>query len=126
MFYLKCLGLSLALLLLGCAGQQRLFGSSPVVIDTQGVNRPQYEQDLSQCREYAEEISLARKTATGAAAGAAVGGLIGAAVGNSDTAKRGAGVGAITGGAGGALDAHQEKTQIVKNCLRGRGYRVLN
>ena len=34
--------------------------------------------------------------------------------------------GAVIGAAGKAGDAEQEKSQVVKNCMRGRGYRVLN
>ena len=38
----------------------------------------------------------------------------------------GAGAGAVIGAAGKAGDAEQEKSQVVKHCMRGRGYRVLN
>jgi hypothetical protein len=35
-----------------------------------GVNTQQYEQDLEECSVYADEVSIAGKTAGGAAAGA--------------------------------------------------------
>jgi hypothetical protein len=41
-------------------------------------------------------------------------------------AGRGAGIGAVTGGAQSARIADREKADVVRNCLRGRGYRVLN
>ncbi|UWN48935.1 hypothetical protein ASALC70_01125 [Alcanivorax sp. ALC70] len=50
----------------------------------------------------------------GAVGGAVIGGVLGAIFGNSGTAGRMAG------------DAQQEKEQVLKNCMRGRGYRVLN
>ena len=38
----------------------------------------------------------------------------------------GAGVGAVTGGVRGAQEGVRESERVVKQCLRGRGYRVLN
>ena len=55
-----------------------------------------------------------------------MGGLVGAALGDSRTAQRAAGVGAVSGGARGAGATKQEKDVVVKNCMRNRGYRVLN
>jgi outer membrane lipoprotein SlyB len=55
-----------------------------------------------------------------------VGGLIGAIVGGSDSALSGAGVGAVAGGASSAADTQKERSQVVKNCLRNRGYKILN
>jgi hypothetical protein len=42
------------------------------------------------------------------------------------SAARGAGVGAVTGGARGIAEGERDKVQVVKRCLRGRGYKVLN
>ena len=97
-----------------------------IIIDRKGVNMTAYEEDLAQCREYASEVKTAEKAAKGAASGAVVGGLIGAAVGNSRDAQRGAGAGAVTGGARGVAEGERTEQQVVKSCLRGRGYRVLN
>jgi hypothetical protein len=44
----------------------------------------------------------------------------------SNSAERGAGVGAVTGGVRGTQDGIREQEKVVKQCLRGRGYRVLN
>ena len=106
-----------------CAG---CTSTDEVIIDPKGVNMAQYEQDLAECRGYASAVRTGEKAVRGAASGAVVGGLIGAAVGNSDDARSGAGVGAVTGGAKGVSQGEREKVAVVKRCLRGRGYRVLN
>lgn len=67
-----------------------------------------------------------RDAAGGALGGAVIGGALGAIFGNSSTAGRMASGGAVIGGAGKAGEAEQEKGQVLRNCLRGRGYRVLN
>jgi outer membrane lipoprotein SlyB len=97
-----------------------------IIIDRKGVNMAQYEKDLAECRGYAAEVKTGEKAVRGAASGAVVGGAVGAVVGDSDDAARGAGVGAITGGARGVSQGEREEVQVVKRCLRGRGYRVLN
>jgi uncharacterized protein YcfJ len=97
-----------------------------IIIDKKGVNMTRYEQDLAECRGYGGQVKTTEKAARGSASGAVVGGLIGAVVGDSDDIKEGAGVGAVTGGAKGVNEGEREEVQVVKNCLRGRGYRVLN
>jgi outer membrane lipoprotein SlyB len=97
-----------------------------IIIDKKGVNMTRYEQDLAECRAYATEVKTGEKAARGAVSGAVVGGAIGAVVDGSEGAGRGAGVGAISGGARGANQGGREEVQVVKNCLRGRGYRILN
>jgi len=97
-----------------------------IIIDRKGVDPAKYEQDLADCRSYSSEVKTGEKAARGAASGAVVGGLIGAAVGNSRDAQRGAGAGAVTGGARGVSEGSRDEVQVVKQCLRGRGYRVLN
>lgn len=99
-------------------------GARGPIIDTAGVDMQRYQQDLAECEVYATEVSTGRAVGMGAAAGAAVGGAVGAIAGGS--AGRGAGIGAVTGGAQSARISEREKDQVVRNCLRGRGYRVLN
>lgn len=94
-----------------------------IIIDQKGVDMARYEQDLAECRAYSEQVKTGEKAAKGAASGAVVGGMIGAITGNAGEA---AGVGAVTGGARGASQGTQQEVQVVKNCLRGRGYRILN
>ncbi len=96
------------------------------IVDMRGVNTEQYRSDLAECGEYADQVRVGQKAGAGAVGGAVVGGLIGAAVGNIDTAQRGAGAGAVYGGAHGAVDGVRERHQVVGNCLRNRGYAVLN
>lgn len=97
-----------------------------IIIDDRGVDMARYQEDLAQCRVYSEQVKTGEKAAKGAASGAVVGGLIGAAVGDSRSAQRGAGAGAVSGGAKGISQGERDEVQVVKNCLRGRGYRVLN
>jgi len=106
-------------LLLSCA-------SNKIIIDRKHVDMAKYEQDLAECKIYSEEISTGERAAKSGLAGAAVWGAIGAAVGNSETAASGAGAGGIAGAASGAGHAEHDKQQVIKTCLRGRGYKVLN
>lgn len=110
------------LLLTACAGR----GAGGPIVDMKGVDPAQYRMDLAECEQYADQVAVGQQAVGRAAAGAAVGGLIGAAVGDSDTAKRSAGAGAVVGGARGTGDAIRERRTVVRNCLRHRGYAVLN
>jgi outer membrane lipoprotein SlyB len=110
------LGLVLAT---GCAARNR-----DIIIDPTGVRMDQYQADLAQCQRISMQVE--QKAGGGAVGGAVIGGLIGSAVGNSKTAKKGATVGAITGTARGARATKRERQKVVKNCLRQRGYVVLN
>ena len=109
-----------SLVMVGCTT------TDEIIIDQQGVDMTRYQSDLEQCQVYSEQVKTGEKAARGAASGAVVGGLIGAAVGDSRSAQRGAGAGAVSGGARGVSQGAQSEVQVVKNCLRGRGYRVLN
>jgi len=113
----------LVLTVVGCAGRGALGGP---IVDMKGVDPAQYRVDLLECQQYADDVAVGSRAAGGAAAGAVVGGLVGATVGNSDTAKRSAGAGAVVGGARGTGDALRERQVVVRNCLRHRGYAVLN
>lgn len=115
----------LALGLVACqAGRGPLY-SGPI-IDPQGVDMGRYQADLTECQAIADQVPVGERAVAGAAVGAAVGGVIGGIVGNSRTARRSAGVGAVGGGVQGAASGMQERDQVIHNCLRGRGYRVLN
>ncbi len=115
-------------IILGLAGITALAGcsSNRIIIDKKGVSMAQYARDLEECRAYAEEVRVAEQAAEGAAVGGVVGGAIGAIFGDSSTAARGAGAGAVSGAASGTGRAVHEKDRVVKTCLRGRGYKVLN
>jgi outer membrane lipoprotein SlyB len=106
--------------LTGCA-----FNRLPIV-DMAGVDAAAYQGDLQECAAYADQVQVAAQAGSGAAAGAVVGAAVGAVIGNSSTAARGAGVGAVSGATSGSGRALAERRQVVRNCLLGRGYRVLN
>lgn len=97
-----------------------------IIIDEKGVDMNAYQQDLAECRGYASQVQTGEKAGKGAASGAVVGGLIGAITDGTDGAVRGAGVGAVGGAAKGASQGERDEVQVVKRCLRGRGYQVLN
>ncbi|EED34618.1 conserved hypothetical protein [Luminiphilus syltensis NOR5-1B] len=98
-----------------------------IVIDRQGVDMARYAADKAECETYAEEVRTGEKAARGASSGAVVGGAVGAiARDSSKGALQGAGVGAVTGGARGIAEGERDKVRVVKRCLAGRGYRVLN
>lgn len=108
-----------AIVATGCAGRR-----AEVVIDPAGVDMGKYEHDLAECQQIAKQVH--QKAVGGAAGGAVVGGAVGGIIGDSDTAGKGAGVGAVTGAARGASATKQERQKVVKNCMRDRGYKVLN
>ncbi|MDD5586419.1 MAG: glycine zipper domain-containing protein [Alphaproteobacteria bacterium] len=100
------------------------------VVDMQGVDTYKYQQDLSACRQYAEQVnpweSAGIDTLIGAAGGAALGAATGAVVGSPAMgAATGAAVGGIGGGAYGGLSGADRQKAIISNCLKGRGYKVL-
>lgn len=106
------------LLLSACASDQ-------VIIDMKGVNEQQYQQDLQECEVYTRQVDAGKSIAKRGATDAVVGAAIGAIVGDSSSAAKGAGVGAVLGSTKGKRDADKKKEQVVHNCLRGRGYKVL-
>jgi hypothetical protein len=104
-------------MLWGCAGTPR------PIVDTKGADMDQYQVDLAECEQYADEIDVAGGMVRSAAVGAVIGAAMGAITGDVGPA---AGLGAIGGGAGAGLEETRNKQSVVKECLRGRGYRVLN
>ena len=123
--HLVTLGFS-TLVLASCASYRHTPGDSGVIVDTKGVDMSAYQQDLAECEALADQVPTAERAATGAVVGAVVGGAIGAVVGDGKGAERGAGVGAISGTVKGANSGLSEEEQVLKRCLQGRGYRVLN
>lgn len=92
------------------------------------VDQPRagYQQDLAECREQAERVAGPGTTAVaGAVIGAGLGFALCAAFGGRDcgTTTRGT---AVMGSAYGAAGGAQSEKQVVRNCLVGRGHRVLN
>ena len=108
-----------ALFVAGCAANPE------PIIDTKGVDPELLAEDMAECEAYTEQISVAEGAGKGAALGGAVGAATGA-VSNRRDVDEGAGLGAIYGATRSGLDADREKQRVWKNCMRGRGYRVLN
>ena len=107
----------LVVALAGCAAHP-----DPIV-DMKGVDPERLARDQAECEEYMEQILVSQGVAKGSAVGAAVGAAAGTI--NGDVG-RGAANGALYGGTRSGLAADRDKQRVVKNCLRGRGYRVLN
>jgi outer membrane lipoprotein SlyB len=95
------------------------------IIDTKGVDPQRLAEDWAECEAYTEEILIAAGIGKGAAVGAAVGAATGAVSDRREVGEA-TGIGAIYGGTRSGLDADREKQKVFKNCMRGRGYRVLN
>lgn len=112
-----------ALILLGVAVLSNCVAHPEPIIDKRGVNMSTYAADLEECTTYADVISVGEGVAKGAAGGAAVGAAAGAISGD---AGRGAGYGAIYSAARSGTEADRAKQMVVKRCLTGRGYKVLN
>jgi len=95
-----------------------------VIIDPHGVDMSKYQRDLKICEEISMQVDS--KTGSRAVGGAVVAGTVGAIVGNSDTARTAGSVGFVTGLVKGSSATRAERMRVVKNCLRNRGYSVLN
>lgn len=95
------------------------------IVDTHGQDMSRYEQDLSECQAYAGQLSPGNTAAAGAIAGALLGVAVSAIFGGSymgEAAALGALQGGVTGGASGA----GSQVDIVRRCMAGRNYKVLN
>lgn len=118
-----CCGLSLAMVLSGCATSGANYRP---MVDTKGVDMNRFEADLGECRQYAVQVSgAAEHAAAGAAVGAIFGAVLAAAAGSRYDRGATARVGAITGAASGGVEGERNQRNIIRNCLSGRGYRVL-
>ncbi|MDE1208843.1 glycine zipper family protein [Vibrio aestuarianus] len=112
-----------------------------IIVDTKNVDEQKYHADLYECDQLSNQVeqqqtySLGHDVLGSTAKGAALG-AVGSAIGGgsgSNGAKVGAGIGVI----GGALKHGSEKRQaeqqydiqkqnVMRNCMIGRGYTVLN
>ena len=120
-------------------GIQAAHANNVVVDMSQVQDYNQYQMDLQQCEGLAvqnQPDAPQRESVAGTAVkGAAVGATAGAVGGKSGSkgAKTGAGVGVIAAASrnsrnrrAASANASAQADQIVKNCMRGRGYNVLN
>jgi len=110
----------------GCAG-----ADYRPVVDMTGHTQAQYDSTLANCQATARQArnneDIAVDTGVGALGGAALGAVGGAIGGNPGL---GAGVGALAGavGVGAYKESETENREqtIVKNCMRNKGFTVLD
>jgi len=113
-------------LLPSCATSYR-----PLVDPASIVDRDRYERDLSECAAIADQNVKSHQAATtaggGALFGAGLGALLSWIFGGSAGigAAAGAVVGGVSGGVSGAGAAAGDYETIYRNCMLGRGWRVL-
>jgi len=95
------------------------------IIDSKNVDLNRYEADLQECQQYVEQKGgAAEKSAIGAGAGAVLGGVL-AAVGNSDKGSSSR-IGGVMGAVSGLTSGEQGQRTVIRRCLIGRGYKVLD
>lgn len=117
--------LVLAMVMLsGCAGYRP-------IVDMRGVDTNRFEADLAECQQYAKQVSPAGSGVGGALLGALFGAALGAAVGGAAGdpgagATLGTAYGGVTGAGAGAASAAEDQKSIIRRCLTGRGYSVLD
>ncbi|WP_218044147.1 hypothetical protein [Kiloniella majae] len=91
-----------------------------------GGDSAAYESDLSECAVVADQRGYLNGDVQNAAL---LGTGLGAIVGGLSDGWGGALVGGVIGAAGGAgaeaWDTQDERKQIVKNCMKGRGHKVV-
>ncbi len=115
---------SIASLLTGCATTSGT--NYRPIIDTRGVDFNRYEGDLRDCQSYATQTAgAAESAAAGALAGALLGGVLAAAAGKNYSRTNSARVGAVTGAVGAGVQGETDQRNIIRRCLSGRGYNVL-
>ena len=113
-----------AIALTGCAVNNTGAGFSPLI---DGADRTKINADLSDCQAYARQVAgAADRAVAGAIAGALIGGVLNAALGAKGYGNEMAAFGAITGGLEGAGAGAKDQQSIIRNCMTGRGHRVLN
>ncbi len=111
-----------AILLGGCSNT----GADYRPIVDGGADTAAYESDLAACAKVADQRGYLNGDVQNAAL---LGTGLGAIVGGLSDGWGGALVGGVIGAAGGAgaeaWDTQDERKQIVKNCMKGRGHNVV-
>lgn len=109
-----------ALALAGCANM----GAKYVpLVDLQGRSQAQFDIDVAQCQDFAAKRINAEHFAI---AGAIATGLLGAFLAPRGFRNEVAGRAAVLGAAGGAGEGIGTQQDIIRRCMAGRGYSVLN
>lgn len=85
-----------------------------------------YEADLKDCQQYSQQVlGPGTQAAIGAGLGALLGFVVNRVAGSNYDSDAGAKVGAILGGVGGAASGADSEINVIRRCMSGRGYRVL-
>ena len=113
------------LLLTGCA--------SKIIVDPKSSTNPaNYFADKVECENISEQVSYVDEMAKASAMQALVSAVLSAALASksnninvSNVAKIGAVTGGSVGAGKGAYDTLQRRDAIVRKCLTGRGYKIL-
>ncbi|MGI9280684.1 MAG: hypothetical protein ACR2PX_13835 [Endozoicomonas sp.] len=126
----KALLLASTSLMVACA-----YNSAPVV-GPHDKTEAEYQQDVAKCHEYAAKVDKGEAAKTGAINAGILGAVTGAAVGlvegdGIDGAVVGGAVvggvaGASAGAAGGAMKSTEDQAYVLRRCLAGKGYDVLD
>lgn len=97
------------------------------IVDLAGKDPARYELDLRGCQQYAEQLAgAASQAAIGAAVGAIAGAAITSLLGGSRTQRnQNSALGAISGGTGAGVQGETDQRNVIRRCLAGRGYSVL-
>ena len=118
------IGATAVSLLSGCAAPSG--ANYRPIVDTQGVDFNRYESDLKACQGYATQTASAGESAVGGAvSGALLGGLLASAAGKGYSRTNTAQVGAVTGAVSAGAQGETSQRNIIRRCLAGRGYKVL-
>ena len=111
---------------IGCAQTDLSDRNDIAIIDTRGVDESVFKKDYSECSDFAKDIDLTERTLKQGAVAGATGAAVGAIIGGEEAAKKIGGSAAVLNAVEANLDGRNEQAKIIKNCLRGRGYKVLN
>ena len=112
--------------IVGCAQTDLSDRNDIAIIDTRGVDESVFKKDYSECSDFAKNIDLTERTLKQGAVAGATGAAVGAIIGGEEAAKKIGGSAAVLNAVEANLDGRNEQAKIIKNCLRGRGYKVLN
>ena len=111
---------------IGCAQTDLSDRNDIAIIDTRGVDESVFKKDYFECSDFAKNIDLTERTLKQGAVAGATGAAVGAIIGGEEAAKKIGGSAAVLNAVEANLDGRNEQAKIIKNCLRGRGYKVLN
>lgn len=102
------------------------------VVDPATITDDRYFRDRAECRALAEANTntvrdTGRNAVIGGAVGTGTGALLGTISGSTTTGlAMGAVIGGLAGASKGVYQSNRNFETIFRNCMRGRGYNVLN